>query len=102
MKEIPCESVIWDVLPVIRKEFACCMIQNFGLTQKKAAEILNVTPAAISQYRCNKRAKKDIKDNDILNEINISTKKIIKEGNSVLTVEICRICKLIKNNNYCP
>ena len=102
MKEIPCESIIWNVLPVIRKELACCMIRNFNLTQKKVAQILGVTPAAISQYRCKKRAKADVKDNDILNEINISTKRIIKEGNPVLTTEICRLCKLIQKSNYCP
>jgi len=99
MKKTPCENAIWETLPIIRKEIACCMCHDFGLNQKEAAKKLNVTPAAISQYKCNKRADKNIKDPMILNEIRYSTELIINKGKDVLNTEICRLCKLINKNN---
>ena len=47
--------MIWNGLPMIRREIAESMINNFGLTQKEAAEKLGVTPAAICQYLSKKR-----------------------------------------------
>jgi predicted transcriptional regulator len=102
MSKLPCEKAIWDIIPIIRKEIACCMIHDFGLNQKEAAEILNITPSAVSQYRCNKRADKKINDISILNEIKLSTKKIVENGNSYLDSEICRLCRLINKNYKCP
>jgi len=99
MDKLPCENAIWEIVPIIRKEIACCMCHDFGLKQTESAEKLNVTPAAISQYRCNKRADKNIKDPMILNEIRYSTELIINKGNEVLNTEICRLCKLINKNN---
>jgi len=99
MNKTPCENAIWNIVPIIRKEIACCMYYDFGLKQTESAEKLNVTPAAISQYRCNKRADKSIKDPMILNEIRYSTELIIKKGNEVLNTEICKLCKLINKNN---
>jgi predicted transcriptional regulator len=101
MKKLPCEKAIWETIPCIRKKIACTMIYDYGLTQKKAAELLNITPAAISQYKCNKRADIEITDPIILKEIKISTKLIIEKGNTVLEQELCRICKLISKNNSC-
>jgi len=102
MKKLPCEKAIWDTIPIIRKEIACCMVHDFGLNQKEAAEILNITPAAVSQYKCNKRADKEIKNLSILNEIKKSTDLIINNGNTVLETELCRLCKLMNKNDPCP
>ena len=102
MFKTPCESVIWTTLPVIRKELACYMIQKFGLKQKEAAKKLKITSAAISQYRCNKRANKEIKDIFIKDEIKNSAERIIKEGDQVLETEICKLCRLINKDNPCP
>jgi len=99
MVKLPCEKALWEIVPIIRKEIACCMCHDFELNQKEAAKKLNVTPAAISQYKCNKRADKNIKDPMILNEIRYSTEQIIKIGDDVLNSEICRLCKLINENN---
>jgi predicted transcriptional regulator len=75
------------------------MCHDFGLNQKEAAEKLNITPAAVSYYRCNKRADKKINDSVILNEIRYSTEQIINNGNDSLNTEICRLCKFINKNN---
>jgi len=102
MKKLPCEKAIWDTIPIIRKELACCMVRDFGFSQKEAAKKLRITPAAISQYKCNKRADKEIKDLFILDEIKTSAKKIIRDENQYLDNEICRLCRLMNNNNPCP
>ena len=102
MKKLPCEKAIWDTLPIIRKEIACCMVHDFGLNQKEAAEILNITAAAVSQYKCNKRADKEIKNPSILNEIKKATELIINNGSTVLETELCRLCRLMNKNDPCP
>ncbi len=102
MKKLPCEKAIWDTLPIIRKEIACCMVHDFGLNQKEAAEILNITAAAVSQYKCNKRADKEIKNPSILKEIKKATELIINNGSTVLETELCRLCRLMNKNDPCP
>ena len=93
----PCEYMIWDVLPVIRKELVCCIIHNFGLSQKEAAEKMGLTPATISHYRCHKRGMPVINDETIMKEINFSAALIIQKGETAASSEICRICKLINS-----
>ena len=101
MKKMPCENIVWTTLPIIRKELACLMIKDFSITQKETATILRITPAAISQYVCNKRAHKKIEDKLILNEIKDSAIRILKDGDKVLNTEICRLCRFINKNNSC-
>lgn len=98
MKSPPCEYVIWNILPSIRKEFAKSLIEIYGLNQKQAAEILGVTPAAICYYLSNKRGGIDITNEGILNEIDKSAKLIYKNRGKEVTRETCRICRLIKSS----
>jgi predicted transcriptional regulator len=102
MKKLPCENAIWVTLPIIRKELACCMVKDFKLTQKEAAELIGITPAAVSQYKCKKRANINIEDLTILNEIKSSTRIIIEKGKDKLNSEICRLCRLINKKEACP
>ena len=97
MVKTPCENLIWDLLPIIRKELVCCIVHNFGISQKEAAEKMGLTPAAISQYKCHKRGIPSIKDETILKEINFSAALIVQKGKTVAGSEICRICKLINS-----
>ena len=101
MNKLPCEMAIWETIPIIRKEIVCCMVRDFGLNQKEAAKLIGITPAAVSQYRCNKRADKEINNPSILNEIKISTELVIDKGSHVLDSEICRLCRLMNKNDPC-
>jgi hypothetical protein len=47
--------MMWYGLPVIRKEIAATMINNFGLNQKETAKKLGITPAAVCQYMSKKK-----------------------------------------------
>ena len=93
MIRTPCEYMHWQGLPIIRKELVKIMINDFGLSQKEAAEKIGITPAAASQYLNKKRGKIRIVNDKILLEINFSAEKIIKHGEQVLTYEICRILR---------
>lgn len=95
MVKIPCEEVIWNVLPVIRKEFSRSLIRNYDLNQKQIAEILNITPAAVCQYFSNKRGYYELQDEEILHEIDNSARRIFEGGTTQLVRETCRICRLL-------
>ena len=102
MKRAPCEYMMWNGLPVIRKEIAESMINEFGLNQKQTAEKLGVTPAAVSQYLSKKRGKIKIIDDIILLEIKKSAELIINNGTDTVVPETCRICKILIKKGVFP
>ena len=97
MAKVPCENIIWHILPAIRKEFAKNLMKNYGLNQRQIAEILEISPAAVCQYFSNKRGGINIEDVEILNEIDNSARIIFENGSTKLIDETCRICKLFKS-----
>ena len=99
MRRTTCEYMMWNGLPVIRKELAGSMINDYGLTQKEAAEKLGVTPAAICQYLAKKRGRVEINDGVLLQEIKVSAKHIIENGDISVISETCRICKIMRRNS---
>ena len=99
MFKTPCEEGVWSVLPFIRKELACNLVKKYDIDQKAAAELLGLTPAALSQYKCKKRGLYSSDDFALINEIDVSTEKIFNQGNSTVVNEICRVCKFIRSNN---
>ena len=98
MKRTFCEYMMWNGFPVIRKKIAESMINDFGLSQREAAEKLGISSAAVCQYVLRKRAKIDITDDYLLNEIRQSAESIINKGNGHIIPETCRICKIIRSN----
>lgn len=98
MKRTTCEFMMWNGLPVIRREIAESMINHFGLTQKETAEKLGITPAAVCQYVSKKRGRLDINDETIRLEIKISAERIINNGNDNVIPETCRICKMLRSS----
>ncbi|MFX0096726.1 MAG: transcriptional regulator [Candidatus Hodarchaeota archaeon] len=55
---LPCEKVVSAILPLIRAEIAKTLVLDFKLTQIKAAKLLGLTQAAVSQYVTSKRGYK--------------------------------------------
>lgn len=102
MKRTPCEYVMWNGLPVIRKEIAETMISNFGLNQKEAAEKLGITPAAVCQYRSHKRGNIKIDDQELAKEITLSAERILNNADANVVEETCRICKIFREKGIFP
>jgi uncharacterized protein len=102
MKHTPCEYIMWNGLPVIRKEIAERMIINFGANQKQAAEKLGVTPAAVCQYLANKRGKTKIDDQELIKEITLSAERILNDADIDVMKETCRICKIFQVKGVFP
>jgi uncharacterized protein len=96
MKKIifPQEIEVWYILPTIRKKIALKLVEK-GLQQKKVAEIMGITPAAVCQYKSEKRAKKEIFDSEMELELIKSVKNIIKDHYQ-LAEEIIRLNGLMK------
>jgi len=97
MEKIPCEYIVWNVLPSIRKEFVKSLKKNFNLSQKQISEIIGLTPAAVSQYLSDKRGGIEITDEKILHEVDKSAKIIYNKGQKKIHEETCRICNLLKS-----
>jgi predicted transcriptional regulator len=102
MKRTPCEYLLWNLLPALRSEIARCMVNDFGLNQKEAAEKLEIQPAAVCMYLSDKRGKSNFKDKILLKEIKISAKEIINNKNKDIVTETCRLCKFIKSKDLFP
>ena len=100
MRRTPCEYVLWNGIPNIRKEFAETLIKQYGLNQREAAEKIGITPSAVSQYLSHKRGKKDIFDDTIIQEISISAERIMKNNGNDVVIETCRICRIVQKNKY--
>jgi len=97
--KIPCEIIVWEVLPAIRREIAKSLIKNHSLTQREAAKKLGLTEAAVSRYLSGKRGEIKIKDEKILKEIEKSSNRIVKGEGHTTVIEICKICRLLKIAN---
>jgi predicted transcriptional regulator len=102
MKKAPCEYIIWHGLPVLRKEIATSLVFQHGLSQRQAAKKLGITPAAVSQYLSKKRGKLHITDKVVIEEIHTAAERIMEHGESVVIIETCRLCKIIKQKSVFP
>jgi predicted transcriptional regulator len=96
----PCEIIVWNIVPTIRKEFTKNLIEKHGLNQRKVADKLGINESAVSRYLSGKRGILEITDDEILDEIKISANKIAKENGTKVIEEICRICRLLKSKEF--
>ena len=99
--KMPCEVVIWYVLPSIRRELTHAMVKECKMSQAMVARRLGLTEAAISQYMKQKRGTLAIKDKKLKEEIRKSARLLCKDPSPErLNSEICRICDLVKKSSH--
>ena len=96
--KLPCELIIWYILPAVRKEVAMSLIRDHGLKQAQVARKLGVSEATVSHYVSRKRARFSIEDGKIMEQVRISAGRIVEGGEDVMVREICRICENIKKS----
>ena len=98
MKKImPQEIEVWYLIPALRRGLAKIFVEDYGLTQKKSAEILGITNSAISQYLSSKRGGKINFTEKETKEIKKSAEKIIKK-NEDLMKELYDLCVLLRKS----
>jgi len=95
-----CEVVSQDVLPAVRALVAKKMIEEYGLSQKSAAERLGTTQPAISQYMSRLRGQKARVFNAypaVLERISSLAEGVAKEEIKAdqVTLRFCEICRLM-------
>lgn len=100
--KIPCEIVVWYVLPMIRREVSKELVYTHGMTQAEVARRFGVTDAAISQYLKKKRGGNALVDDSPLypmfqEEVKVSAAKIA-EDKSDFSTEMCRLCCVVKKS----
>lgn len=95
--KIPCEIVVWQVLPLIRRELAKELVQVHRLSQAEVARRFGVTDAAVSQYLTKKRGG-EYSDSpsypDFIKAVSDSA-AAIADGADV-SEEVCRLCIVVK------
>ncbi len=106
----PQEIEVWYIMPAIRKELCRVLLTKHKLTQKEIAKRLNITGAAVSQYKKDKRGQHVNLPEGVLSEINQSAAKIADETSTVFretqnilnhirdTSTICDIHKMLDDN----
>ena len=100
--KIPCEVVVWYLLPTIRKELSKKLVSDFGFSQSKVARTFGLTDAAISQYLKNKRGENIVVTADpnyyiVEDQLALSSKRIAEEGVD-FAAEVCNICLSFKKS----
>ena len=96
--KLPCELIIWYILPAVRKEVAMSLIRDHGLKQAQVARKLGVSEATVSHYVSRKRARFSIEDGKILEQVKRAADMIMNGEEDVMVGEICRICETIKKS----
>ncbi|MCH4815062.1 MAG: transcriptional regulator [Saccharolobus sp.] len=105
--QLPCEFSVREILPAVRSIVAQKLIKERNLSEYKAANLMGLTPAAVSNYLKSRRGsnlrsllEKDEKFMDLVNEV----MERILNSNSNLSVYYCILCsegkKVLTKHGY--
>ena len=81
---MPQEIEVWYLIPALRRELAKIFIDEHKLSQKKVAEILGITDAAVSQYVNSKRGSEVKFSKDEIEKIKKAAREIIGNEKDVM------------------
>lgn len=90
-----CDEMVRHYLPQIRAEVVSRMVLQRGLSQKKVAGYMGLTPAAVCQYVSRKRGCKCLEMSDDLDEVIERWTGSLINGDKNVT--ICDICRCVRN-----
>jgi predicted transcriptional regulator len=101
-RKMPCELVVFELLPTARGSIAKTLVDEYGYTQTKVAEVFGVTNVAISQYvkglrGGNKYIEGSIYKDDFYAKVSEISRRIALE-NGDLSVELCELCRFFKDS----
>ena len=95
-RKMPCELVVFELLPTARGSIAKLLVDEYGYTQSKVAELFGVTNVAISQYvkglrGGNKYIEGSSHKDEFYSKITEIARRLSQEG-ADLSVELCDLC----------
>ncbi len=95
--KLPCEIIVWEVLPCIRAALAGELLRK-GLSQKQVSEMLGITQAAVSHYTSKKRGSGLDFPHDAMTEICMLAEDLVQGSVAQhdLGARICRICMKVR------
>ena len=98
----PCMIVVQSILPPIRASVSRELVEKYGLRKSKVAELMGLTPAAITQYLNMTRGDKleIIESSDKIMELVSDIAFKIAESESapdIVILQMCRVCNLIRS-----
>ena len=96
--KLPCQTIVWDVLPAIRAAIAKELI-NCGLSQQEVAKELDMAPSAVSQYLSKKRGYHIVFDGDVKKSIRVLAEDMEKNRVEDLAQRICGICRQLREDD---
>ncbi|WP_265581932.1 transcriptional regulator [Methanofollis aquaemaris] len=94
--KLPCETGVWLILPCIR----ACLVQELiikGLPQKQVAQMLEITPASVSQYASKKRGCKIELDTEVIGSIRELADDMVAERVGHMGLRMCDICMQVRS-----
>jgi predicted transcriptional regulator len=95
MVEVPCQKIVWDVLPAIRAAIAGELIRH-GVAQVDVARMLEIGPSTVSQYISGKRGYRIVFENDAKQLIDLLAADL-KAGKELdLVQRTCEICRYMR------
>ncbi|WOF15187.1 helix-turn-helix domain-containing protein [Methanoplanus sp. FWC-SCC4] len=87
----PCQQIVWELLPAIRASVAVELVKR-GIPQKKAAEMLEIAPSAVSQYVSGKRGCRVEFLGDAKELVSKLVDDIIADSAGDISKRMCEIC----------
>ncbi|SDF35734.1 hypothetical protein SAMN04488589_0453 [Methanolobus vulcani] len=93
--KLPCQMIVWDVLPAIRAAIAEELI-NCGLSQQEIAKQLDMAPSAVSQYLSKKRGYRIVLEHEVKTSIRQLAEDLKEEKVDDLVSRICAICRQLR------
>jgi predicted transcriptional regulator len=92
-----CDTVARNLLPPMRAEMVCRLVQKQGLSQSDAAKKLGVTRAAVSQYLSRKRGAGEV---EITSEMDaLIDRWALAVVTGVSDVNLCDICECARKKD---
>ncbi len=96
-----CEIMVQKVLPAIRAEIARIIISEHGRTQQEAAEVLDLSRAAVSQYLSEKRGADIDFSEETRGEIRAFTAELLEGLSAKEQVQgMCGVCKYVQRSGW--
>lgn len=97
-----CELVVYEILPTARRELARELVLNYDKSQNEVARLFGVTGAAVCQYMKGVRGESKVIEacsfSSKFKESISDSAKMLAEGKSDITTELCKICAFAKTS----